>query len=228
LIKIYKLFHPSSNRLYIGKTCRSLKRRLWGHVYESNKHPHLRKSKWIKSLIRKGFTPEIILIEEVEDNLGNDREKHHIKLGWENSPMDMLNSPSMPGGEGFQKGKNLSKKSRNKSARNRRKFSNEELQSIATRVNRGEYAKDIAKEYGVHRITIMRNLRGSVIGTKPIECNYNRPNGARHGMSKINMEIANEIRSKYSSGNYFQYQLAKEYKIAQASVWSILKNKTWK
>ena len=228
MVKIYTLTHPSSTRLYIGKTCRTLSKRLWYHMYESTLQPRLRKSKWIKSLINKGLQPEIKLITEVADELGNDSEKYYIKLGRQVSPLDILNSPLMPGGEGFQKGKNLTKQSRNKSAMNRRKFSNEELKNIVVRINSGEYIKDITKEHGVHRITIIRNLNGSVIDTEKLYYKHKGPFGKRHGMSKINADIATEIRQKYSSGNYNQYYLAEEYEIAQSTIWSILKNKTWK
>lgn len=228
MTKIYTLTHPSSTRLYIGKTCRTLNKRLWFHMYESDLHPHLRKSTWIKSLALKGFIPQIKLIEEVDDNLANDKEKYYIKLGWQVAPLDMLNSPFMPGGEGFQKGKNISKESRDKSSRNRRKISNKDLKKIVFRINNGEYIKDIAIEYKVHPVTIIHNLKGSVINTSALTYKHNGPRGIRHGMSKIDTDIVNEIRQKYSSGNYDQYKLAKEYGLTQASIWSIIKNKTWK
>jgi len=228
MVKIYSLTHPSSTRIYIGKTSRELKRRMYGHMDESSRYPNLRKSKWIKSLVKKGLKPEIRLIEEVSDELGNEKEKYYIKLGWETSPKDMLNSPNMPGGEGFSKGKNISKEARARSAANRRKFTNEELQKIADRINSGEFMKDIAKEYGVHKVTIMRNLNGVVGTTEKIQYRTTRTSGSKHHNSKINHKIAAEIRGKYSSGKYFQYQLAEEFGIAQATVWSILKNEIWK
>lgn len=63
-IKFYILEHPETGYVrYIGKTVQSLERRLYSHLrcrFESYK------SNWIKSLRRKGLTPKISLIEEIE------------------------------------------------------------------------------------------------------------------------------------------------------------------
>jgi len=228
MIKIYALVHPSSSKVYIGKTCRELDIRLAHHIYESTYNPRLTKNIWIRKLLQSNTKPVIELIEEVEDELGNEKEKYYIKLGWKIFSNDMLNSPLMPGGEGFQKGKNLTKESREKSAKTRRKFSNQDLENIRIRVNNGEFIKDIAKEYKVNRITIMRNLKGRVIGTENINYRKNHRRGVNHSLAKINENIANEIRKKYNERKCFQKKLAKEYNIAQSTLWSILKNKTWK
>ncbi len=228
MIKIYSLTHPSSSRIYIGKTTQSLKRRLCGHIDESKRLPNIRKNRWIHKLINNNFMPEIKLVAETQDDHGDEKERHYIKLGWQVAPNDMLNSPLMPGGEGFQRGHNIDKASRDKSSRTRRKFTNESLKIIASRINAGELLKDIAKELGVHRATLIRNLKGRVIDTEAIIYKNNHVSGSKHPQAKINQSIANVIREKYATGQYFQYQLAEEFQIAQSLVWAIIKNKIWK
>jgi len=227
MIRIYRLTHPSSTRLYIGKTIRSLEKRLYGHMDESTRHIHIRKNRWIRSLVSKGFTPEISLIEEVDENLGDEREKFWIKLGWQVAPKDILNSPSMPGGEGFQPGHKHNKKSKDKSARNKRKLTNLNLQSIATRISNGEFIKDIAREYSVNRTTISNNLKGRVIDTVPIKYKSNHPIGENHHEGKLSQEKVKTIREKYTSGKFDQYDLANEFGVSQSLITEVINNKIW-
>jgi hypothetical protein len=45
--------------------------------------------------------------------------------------------------------------------------------------------------------------------------------------TKINMEIANEIRELYSTGSYTYRSLAKKYDIGKTEIGYIIKNKRW-
>ncbi len=60
---VYKIFHPSSNKIYIGKT-NDLKARFAKHL--SNKRT-TKLTSWIKSLKNENFKPIMELIEEVPD-----------------------------------------------------------------------------------------------------------------------------------------------------------------
>jgi hypothetical protein len=51
--------------------------------------------------------------------------------------------------------------------------------------------------------------------------------GEANGNSKLTMMIANEIRTKYATGDYTQIALAKEYNINQHSISSVVRNKRW-
>ena len=135
MVKIYCLTHPTSSRLYIGKTIRTLDERLAAHIYESNRFPYFIKSKWIRSLVEKGFKPEIKLIIEVDNELGNEAEIHYIKLAKQICTDGILNSPQCLGGEGFIKGGLLDKNKIIKRALTNRRFTNEQLQIIANRIN---------------------------------------------------------------------------------------------
>lgn len=52
--------------------------------------------------------------------------------------------------------------------------------------------------------------------------------GENHGRSKLKNNQIKEIREKYSTGNYSQYQLAKEYNITRSAIYMVIKNKLWK
>jgi len=70
MVKIYAIQHPITLEIkYIGKTERPLNIRLISHIYESKfakikTHKH----NWILKCINEGIRPQIILLEECEDN----------------------------------------------------------------------------------------------------------------------------------------------------------------
>lgn len=79
-VKIYVLKHPDTLEIrYVGKTVRSLSRRLGNHIANAkgNKHnKHL--SNWILSILREDKKPIIELIEEYDYNVWQEREKYWI------------------------------------------------------------------------------------------------------------------------------------------------------
>ena len=79
-VKIYVLKHPDTLEVrYVGKTVRSLSRRLGNHIANArgNKHnKHL--SNWILKIITKGKKPIIELLEECEHSVWQEREKYWI------------------------------------------------------------------------------------------------------------------------------------------------------
>lgn len=79
-VKIYTLKHPDTLEIrYIGKTVRSLSRRLGNHIANAkgNKHnKHL--SNWILNILSLGKRPIIELIEEVDNSIWQERERYWI------------------------------------------------------------------------------------------------------------------------------------------------------
>lgn len=79
-VKIYVLKHPDTLEVrYVGKTIRSLSRRLGNHIANAkgNKHnKHL--SNWIISILNKNKRPIIELLEECEYSVWQEREKFWI------------------------------------------------------------------------------------------------------------------------------------------------------
>ena len=63
--RIYWLADPKTDELrYVGWTCKSLKQRLYSHLYVKDKEKS-RKSNWIRLLKRNGSKPTINLLQEV-------------------------------------------------------------------------------------------------------------------------------------------------------------------
>ena len=79
-VKIYVLKHPDTLEIrYVGKTVRSLSRRLGNHIANAkgNKHnKHL--SNWIMSILKERKRPIIELIEECDNSVWEEREKYWI------------------------------------------------------------------------------------------------------------------------------------------------------
>lgn len=79
-VKIYTLKHPDTLEIrYVGKTVRSLSRRLGNHIANAkgNKHnKHL--SNWILKILSLGKRPIIELIEEVDSSIWQERERYWI------------------------------------------------------------------------------------------------------------------------------------------------------
>lgn len=82
MVKIYGLIDPKTGTIrYVGKTVNDLKHRLSAHISESrnlqNNHP---KHRWIRKVFDSGDEPNIVLIEEVDDEIWEDREKYWINF----------------------------------------------------------------------------------------------------------------------------------------------------
>lgn len=79
-VKIYVLKHPDTLEIrYVGKTVRSLSKRLGNHIANAkgNKHnKHL--SNWIINILNTGKRPIIELIEECDNSVWEEREKYWI------------------------------------------------------------------------------------------------------------------------------------------------------
>lgn len=76
--KIYKLVDPRDSRVrYVGQTSVSLKRRLIRHVTDA-KHCDTYKDRWLKQLLALNLRPNIILIEEVDNSIWEERERFWI------------------------------------------------------------------------------------------------------------------------------------------------------
>jgi hypothetical protein len=101
LISIYGLVCPLSGDIrYIGKTEKSIKRRLVAHLTETrrlSKTSH--KRRWIAKCIAQGVTPTVWLLEEVADGVRwQDRERAWIKRATDIG-LDLTNQTA--GGEGL-------------------------------------------------------------------------------------------------------------------------------
>lgn len=91
-IKIYCLKDPTTNIIkYVGKTKKSLEKRLNAHIYDrcSTHQSNILKSKWIIDLISKNTRPVIELLEEKRVNTS--REEYLLEAFWVNKFENLLN-----------------------------------------------------------------------------------------------------------------------------------------
>lgn len=65
---------------------------------------------------------------------------------------------------------------------------------------------------------------------EPSNCRWvtHQINNQNQSTTKINIQIADEIRFKYNSGYYTQKQLIQEYNLSQTHIYNIINNKRWK
>jgi hypothetical protein len=77
---MHKIYGLTGNGIvrYVGYTSHSLTRRLFEHVYESQHKNTCHRHRWIRSLLRKGVKPQIVLLEEVNAANWKDRERFWI------------------------------------------------------------------------------------------------------------------------------------------------------
>ena len=77
---IYALKDPRLEKLgevrYIGKT-NNPKRRIWEHIRHSSSNIY--KNRWIKTLTKIGLKPVMEILEEVDENNWQEKEKFFIK-----------------------------------------------------------------------------------------------------------------------------------------------------
>lgn len=79
-ILIYKLIDPRSNEIrYVGKTKKTLRKRLYEHLTKRNLIPKTHKNNWVKQLLNEGFKPIIEIVEVVNELNWKEREMYHIK-----------------------------------------------------------------------------------------------------------------------------------------------------
>ena len=135
---IYSITNIITNKRYIGKTIKSLNRRLTNHLHAKNKSY---KTSWIKSLAEKGLTPEIELIEIVDENDWQSREKYWISF-YRKSGANLCNHTD--GGEG-QHGRKASNNTRAKMSKSQ-KGSKKQPLSESTKLNLSNSLKEYWKK----------------------------------------------------------------------------------
>jgi len=74
---IYKLLDEDGETFYIGKTINT-RNRLNGHLRLAREGKRLPVSAKIRKLLRQGYRPQIEIVEEVDDDVIDERERYHI------------------------------------------------------------------------------------------------------------------------------------------------------
>ncbi len=106
---IYTLHDEHGVVRYVGKTSKSLKKRLAGHLRSVNEQKASHRVNWIRSILAKGFLPTIRMLESVNGN-GSKEEKKWIAF-FRSVGVHLVNATD--GGEGTA-GLTLTKEHRRK------------------------------------------------------------------------------------------------------------------
>ena len=79
-IKIYCLVDPVTGQpKYVGRTIQSLEKRKTAHILRAKKKTMPYIYAWIKGLLNKNLQPQIILLEEVDKSVWEEKERYWIK-----------------------------------------------------------------------------------------------------------------------------------------------------
>lgn len=204
MVKIYKISHPTSNRVYIGKTIKSLSHRLSGHISNAkNTKDMFKLAAWIKSLLENKLNPYIELIEETDDNLWQEREKYWIDF-YRNLIGKELVLNTLSGGGLDTTGTHKSEESRKKmSIAAKKRGMNPNLCLLGAAATRGKNRP----------MDVIKKISDSKIGHKTSDETKNKISAANTGKvrtqsfkdnvsaSRKGHVVTDAVRSKISKGN---------------------------
>jgi group I intron endonuclease len=111
------------------------------------------------------------------------------------------------------------------------------VREIREKYASGKYMyEDLSKEYGINPSNIGKIVRNQTWKDESLTEEYFKKiffvakscqRGEKCGHAKLTWFQVREIREKYSTGKYFQIDLAKEYCVSRFSIGSIVNNTTW-
>lgn len=198
---IYSLSDPITGEIrYVGKTVKSLAKRLSAHLRERC-NPH--RVRWIAKLLRTGLKPKIALLETVDGDWAETERRWIRKL--RKAGHNLLNKTE--GGEGAP--------GRRCSEETRQKLSN----AMAGRSPpRSTIEASLAARRGrTHSFEYRQRMSQIKKGTQ---------NGSKHGMAVLTEEEVIEIRQELAEG-ISGAQIARNRNISQMTVSNIKNRKTW-
>lgn len=205
MVNIYLLKCPITQEVrYVGKTIKSLNRRLSDHLWAKNKS---HKTSWIISLTKQNLKPLIELIEIVEETVWQEREIYWIKF-YKDLGANLCNHTIGGEGQHGAKRSNETKKLMSNAHVGRKYKPKTEEQKF-----------NISK--GVKTYLISQKLENTMVGG-------NRDvKGSNNGSAKLNEEKVKEIKQLLKQ-KVDIYTISKQYNVSPTNISKIKTNKTWK
>lgn len=224
---IYLLFFSESSKIYIGQS-NNIRRRM----YEHNNIKKNIKNKYItvvdKAIAKYGQRKEVLILEECQENLLNQREEYWIKY---------FNLPDK------NKGYNITSGGQQNiySFRNNN-LTIEEISDIRKRRFNGERKKDVFKIYsskigfntfekiwlGTTYPQIEKEKLEKFKGKTRQEYSSEANSGERNGMSKLTNQQVRKIRQDYEKQNKSIKDLMNEYNMSRGAISAVVNYKSFK
>ena len=208
-IGTYRIINTVNGKCYYGSAAISFRRRWNTHKYDLRHNKH--GNKYLQSAWNKygeeAFIFEIIHICPKEECLY--WEQALLDTWFDNKKMCYNINPTA----GSNLGKKFDDEFKKKSS---------ELRKImyTNPQNHPMYGKQHSQE-------TIEKLRVSHLGKKPTKETIIKLSGENRPAAKLTWQIVDEIRIKYSTGNYTHRQLAKEYQIDHRNIGRIIKYEAW-
>lgn len=214
-VTIYGLHAPGGPIRYIGKTKRSLRRRLIEHISNAkNRDEDSQRGHWIRELLRAGQKPEMVVLERVSEDNWQLAERKRIAF-YREAGFDVLNGDD--GGWGGST--NWHADSRNGQC----KLTEEQVIELCEEYATGDYTQaELANKYGVSTSNI-----GFIVAGRTWE-DIERPISEGDGRAKLTTDDVREIRRLYVIGDYSQRELGERFGVTQAEVGNIVRGEIWK
>lgn len=232
---IYALVDPRDGDVrYIGKSV-DPKQRLRKHIHKARKENpgNLYRYDWICSVLSDGYRPILEIIEEVSEDGWREAERTWIKYGREQGwPLTNIENGGCGPGMVSKETKELISQSVKKwIEENGNPFEGqkhtEKTKKLLSRKAKERYRKNPdlhpsnRREYGPRPESVKKQ-----ISETHKKKGVNR--GAKNGQAKLTKKKVREIRRKYETGEYYQYELAEKYNVSDAHISDIVNYKKWK
>lgn len=216
--KVYRATSRTTGKFYIGKTTQSLEERIRGHRYEAKNRPG--SSHFYRAWNKYGEEDfEWDILETCVDNeAACALEQIYISLydtydnGY-NSTLGGENPPIHTGPRSEEWKESISDA--------RKQLTDEEIEELRFEYAEGDISfKDLARQWGISKSSCFRYVRRiSRLGGQLTVAKVT---------AKLTHEQAEEIRTKYETGDYTQTQLAKEYGVSQRMISRVVRQEAYK
>jgi group I intron endonuclease len=221
---VYCFTFPNGKK-YIGKTQRGLEIRMRGHRHRAKYsqtylYKAIRKYGWDQIKIDSLYTPDTISeMNEIER-----------KLIMENETMDPAKGYNLrEGGEGGSHSEETKQKISRSNSGDKNGMYGRSSWNAGKKLS-AEHRRKLSESHMGHTPWNKgKKLPPTGPRTEEVKEKISKANsGENNGQSKLTWDIVNEIREKYSSGEYRQKDLAAEYGIRQSNISDIVNYKLWK
>ena len=217
---IYALTDPRNGKIrYVGKS-NDTYLRLKSHMSEARRNSGTHRLNWLRQLLNLSLDPILTILEEVEDEDWQDRERYWIaygrSVGW-----PLTNATA--GGKGANNPSKATRKKLSKAAMGKRYAAGKRTKEF--RLQQAEYARGNQNAKG-H--TVSKDARKGISAALKRHFQENPPPvGEKVKHAKLRTGDVKEIRRIYRLGEVSYRKLAKQYGMSYQGIRKVVMRKTW-